>query len=37
MHQILLGALDHDIVREGGGGGWNPLQTTYALEQNFKS
>ena len=35
MHQILLGALDHDIVREGGGWsgvGWNPLQTTYALE-----
>ena len=38
MHQILLGALDQ-IVRkagEGGGGrGWNPSQTTYALEQNF--
>ena len=26
MHQILLGALDHDIVREGGGGSGTPYK-----------
>ena len=31
MHQILLGALDHDIVRGGGGGGGGGGGTPYKL------
>ena len=40
MHQILLGALDHDIVREGGGGvelgGVEPLTNYLCFGIKFK-